>query len=258
MSSEPHLALLTMHRYPLRACTHDPTSPTYPSILNLLSDASSSGLAQQVVPYVAAANGHGLSLRLDELNSASCSGAAGVSDTFASALWALDTLFNLANVGVGGVNFHTLPRAPYALFTFSDGTSGWSAFVHPDYYGMLMFTQAAPAGAQLLPVSVPSGPLKIWATQSPSGQVHVVLINKSLTGSQNVSVSVPNASVASVEWLQAPSAQSTSGVTLGGQSFGARTTTGALGPTQTGTLPASLGSYTINVPAASAVMLTQG
>ena len=37
----------------------------------------------------------GCPFRLDELNSASCAGR-GVSDTFASALWVLDTLFNLA------------------------------------------------------------------------------------------------------------------------------------------------------------------
>ena len=71
----------------------------------------------------------------------------------------LDTLFNLASVGVDGVNVHSLPGAAYELFTFSRRTStGWQAFVHPDYYGMLMFAQAFPAGAQLLPVDAPGRP----------------------------------------------------------------------------------------------------
>jgi hypothetical protein len=252
-----HLSLVTVHRYPLRGCIHDPTSPLFASIPNLLADSSSSGLAQEVAPSVAVANTHGLPLRLDEINSVSCSGATRVSDTFASALWALDMLFNMASVGIDGVNFHTFPGARYALFSFSHSAGGWSAFVLPEYYGMLMFTQAAPPGAQLLPVSAPSGPLKVWATKTPSGQVHVVLINKSLTDSTSVSVSVPGASSASVEWMQAPSASSNSGVTIGGQSFGNRTTTGTLGPMQTGTLSALLGTYTIDVPPASAVMLTQ-
>ena len=53
------------------------------------------------------------------MNSASVhAGKRGVSDTFASALWVLDTLFNLAAVGVDGVNVHTLPGAAYELFTF--------------------------------------------------------------------------------------------------------------------------------------------
>ena len=46
-------------------------------------------------------------------------GRAGVSDTFASALWALDTLFNFASAGVDGVNFHMLPGSHYELFTFA-------------------------------------------------------------------------------------------------------------------------------------------
>ena len=80
------------------------------------------------------------------MNSASCSGKQGVSDTFASALWVLDTLFNLAAVGVDGVNVHSLPGAAYELFTFQHTSSGWQAFVHPEYYGMLMFAQAFPPG----------------------------------------------------------------------------------------------------------------
>ena len=55
--------------------------------------------------------------RLTEINSASCEGAKGVSDTFASALWALDTMFDMASVGVDGVNVHMLPGSNYELFT---------------------------------------------------------------------------------------------------------------------------------------------
>ena len=124
----------------------DPTSPFYASIPNLLADASSAGLAQQVAPYTQVAHAHGLPFRLDELNSASCSGKTGVSDTFASALWVLDTLFDMAAVGVDGVNFHALPGAAYEPFTFTQRGATWSAFVHPLYYGALAFSQAFPAG----------------------------------------------------------------------------------------------------------------
>ena len=68
------------------------------------------------------AHARGLQFRLDEINSAAlrrCLGRTGVSDTFASALWMLDTLFNMASVGVDGVNFHSLPGADYELFTFT-------------------------------------------------------------------------------------------------------------------------------------------
>ena len=70
----------------------------------------------------------------------------------------LDTLFNLAQAGVDGVNVHTLPGAAYELFTISHKQGRWQAFVHPEYYGMLMFAQAFPPGAQLLPVTAPGRP----------------------------------------------------------------------------------------------------
>ncbi len=111
------------------------------------------------------AHRRGLGFRLTEINSASCEGAKGVSDTFASALWALDTMFDMASVGVDGVNFHMLPGSNYELFTPSQTAGGtWQAFVHPEYYGLLMFAQAFPPGAHLLSVSAPSGPVKVWAT----------------------------------------------------------------------------------------------
>jgi hypothetical protein len=258
LSADPGISLVTAHRYPLRGCIHDPTSPLYASIPDLLSDSSSQTLAQGIAPYVAIVHDHGLAFRLDEINSVACSGIKGVSNTFASSLWALDTLFNMAAVGVDGVNFHTFPHAGYELFTFRQSGRSWEAFVHPEYYGMLLFTQAAPPGARLLPTNAPDGPLKVWATRGPTGRIHVVLINKSTTTAQNVQVQVPDASSANVEWLHAPSATATSGVTLGGQTFGDETTTGSLpGAITTGVLPSFLGTYTIDVPPASAVMLTQ-
>jgi Glycosyl hydrolase family 79 C-terminal beta domain len=260
MSAEHGLKLLTLHRYPLRACLTDTSDPGYPTIPNLLSDRSSVGVAQAVAPYVAAAHSRGLGFRLDEMNSASCSGKKGVSDTFASALWVLDTLYNLAQVGVDGVNIHSLPGAAYELFTFKHPASGWQAFVHPEYYGMLMFTQSFPPGAQLLPVTMSSnGLVKVWATRSTDFQTRVVLINKDPTTSATVQLQVPGfSSTAHLERLEAPTVFSTDGVTLGGQSFGDETTTGTLaGPPQTEDVTPVLGNYTVTLPPASAALLTQ-
>jgi hypothetical protein len=259
LAAEPGLSIVTYHRYPLLACDTDPTSTSFPSIPNLLSDASSIGLAQAVAPYAALAHARGLTFRIGEMNSAACRGRAEVSDTFASALWMLDTLFSFASVGVDGVNVHTLPGAAYELFTFSHTSGGWQAFVHPEYYAMLLFAQAFPPGAQLLQTSTPGGPLKVWATRAADGTIRVVLINKDPANSQEVQLQVPGAaSGATLEQLQAPSVTATSGVTLGGQSFGDQTTTGLL-PGSPQLLPEFpfLGSYSITVPAGSAVLLTQ-
>jgi hypothetical protein len=258
LSAEPKIKIVTMHRYPLRGCVSNPIAPGYASISSLLADASSRGMASALAPYVQVAHTAGLPFRIAEMNSASCSGKRGTSDTFAASLWVLDTLFNFASIGVDGVNLHTLPGAPYELFTFSHGRHGWRAFVHPEYYGMLLFAQAFPPGAQLLPVSEPSGPVKIWATRSTTGRTRVVLINKSLTAAANVQLSVPSAGgYASLEWLRAPAVSARSGVTLGGRTFGLSTRSGVLPRPRTTPIVASGGVYSIALPPASAVLLTQ-
>ncbi len=259
LNAEKPVKIVTVHRYPLRGCVKNPNSPSYASIPNLLSDGASSGLASGIAPFVSKAHARGLPFRVDEMNSVACAGTKGVSDTFASALWVLDTLFNFASVGVDGVNVHTLPHAGYELFTFSHHHGKWQAFVHPEYYGMLMFAQAFPPGARLLPVTIASGPIKAWATSAPDGRTRVVLINKLPNTSVTVQLQIPNGtSPVSVERLQAPSIGATKGVTLGGQSFGTKTTTGALSgsPTYDQVSPV-LGSYSITLPGGSAAVVTR-
>jgi hypothetical protein len=261
ISAERSLKLVTYHRYPLRACVKDPTSSSYASIPNLLADSSASGLARGVAAYVGVAHAHRLPFRLSEINTASCQGTAGVSDTFASALWALDTMFNMASVGVDGVNFHMLPGSNYELFTVSHTASGaWQAFVHPEYYGLLMFAQAFPPGARLLSVSAPSGPVKVWATQGADGVIRVTLINKDPNAEHDVQLQLPGVpGQAALETLQAPSVSATSGVTIGGQTFGPESTTGTLpGPPATTPIDPASGTYTVSLPAGSAALLTSG
>ncbi len=259
LATEPRLRLVTIHRYPLRAWFSDTTSPYYASIPNLLSDFSSSQLAQQVAPYVSMAHSDGHPFRVGEMNSAAGSGKWGTSNTFAAALWVLDTLFNFASVGVDGVNVHSLPGAAYEPFTFSHQRS-WSAFVHPEYYGMLMFAQAFPPGSRLLPVTAPAGPLKVWAVHTADGHTQVVVINKDPSNDYQVQLQVPGAEMAgqaSLDWLKAPSVSSTNGVTLGGRTFGDSSTSGTLPPPQWQPVLSVGGSYPIDVPAASAVLLRQ-
>jgi len=259
LTAEPAVQLVTFHRYPLRGCVTNLTDPFYASIAKLLDDQSSAGLAQQVAPYTTIAHAHGAQFRLDELNSAACSGRFGVSNTFASALWVLDTLFNMAAVGVDGVNIHTLPGAPYEPFTFTHHDHTWSAFVHPIYYGMTMFAQAFPPGAQLLPVTAPPGAVKVWATEAPDGHTRVVLINKDDRTQSLVQLQLPgDQTPATVSALLAPTIGSSSGVTLAGQTFGLRTTTGILpGTPQTTSVSPDNGVYSVELPPASALLLTK-
>jgi hypothetical protein len=250
----PRLRIATVHRYALEGCQTDPDSPAYPSIANLLSDRSASGLATALAPYIAAARADGLEFRVDELNSAAlagCLGRSGVSDTFASALWMLDTLFSMASVGVDGVNVHSLPGAAYEPFTFTRDGGRWRGSVRPDYYGMLMFAQAFPPGARLLPVGAPAGPVKVWATRAPGGTTRVVLINKDSRAHEvALTVVLPRAQI---EWLRAPSAAATIGVTLGGDAV---RPTGVLPTPRLQPVSREHGRYWIDLPPASAALLT--
>jgi hypothetical protein len=261
LHAAPKLRIATVHRYALQGCFTNPRSPSYPSVANLLSDRSSAGLARSVAPYVATAHSLGLQFRVDELNSAAlagCLGRTGVTDTFASALWMLDTLFDMASIGVDGVNVHSLPGAGYEPFTFSRaGDGAWQAFVHPDYYGMLMFAQAFPAGARLVPVSASPGPVKVWATLSPHGHTRVALINQDSRPHRVELQLAPAAGPAELEWLRAPSPTATAGVTLGGRSFGLETPTGRLPAPELQPVQQLLGSYSIEMPPYSAALLTR-
>ncbi len=261
LAAEQGLAVTTVHRYPLHGCLTNPSQPGYASAANLLSDQASSGLAQAIAPAVSVAHQHHVPFRLDEMNSASvasCLGKRGVSGTFAAALWVLDTLFSLADVGVDGVNVHTLPTAAYELFTIRHRGRRWQAFVHPEYYGMLMFVQAFPPGARLLPVSVsPGGSLKVWATVDGQGKVRVVLINKDPSNAYQVELQVAgHAGPGQLERLEAPSVGARGGVTLGGRTFGGETGSGRLPTPRTEAVTAAGGTYSVTVPAGSAALLT--
>ena len=250
---------MTLHRYPLNQCFTTPGSPKYPTVTNMLSSSASRGLASGITRYVSVAHQEGDTFRIDEMNSVACGGKAGVSDTFASALWALDALFAVARSGADGVNIHTFPRARYGLFTFHRTSTGWSAFVRPEYYGLLMLAQAAPPGARLLSLTRSGSPeVRAWATRAPDGRIRLVLINDDIWHSHVVSVRLPErGSQATLQRLTAPTAWARSGVALGRQSFGAHTQTGNLPRARLGrALAASPGGYLVTLPAASAAMVT--
>jgi len=260
LSAEPNVNLVTLHRYPLQLCFTRPRSRSYPTIAHLLSPAASTGLAASFASQVAVARAHGRALRVDELNSVSCGADPAVSDTFASALWALDTLFEMARVGVDGVNIHTFPGAGYELFRIKDPAGRWQASVAPEYYGLLAFAAAAPAGSRLLGVSGGNGSeLKAWATLAPDRRVRVVLINKDPVRAQVVAVRAASADgdSATVERLQAPGLGASAGVTLAGQSFGQQTSTGRLeGKPSVEEVSRSSGAYVVSVAPGSAALIT--
>ncbi len=260
LAAEPSVRIATLHRYPLNRCFPSHASVKYPTIPHLLSPFAGHGLVASLGRAVATAHRAGVPMQIDELNSVSCSGKRGVSDTFASALWALDELFGMAADHVAGVNFHTFPGAGYAPFTFARSGHRWSASVRPMYYGLLAFAAAAPPGARLLPVAVHTHTnLSVWATCAHDRRVRVVLINKGVRDGAAVTLHLgqPHAATATVSRLRAPDAAARRGVSLGGQSFGARTYSGRLpGHAKVSVIYSTPRGFRLYVPAASAAVVT--
>jgi hypothetical protein len=260
LAGHPQVKVTTLHRYPLQLCYAHRNRPDYPTISNLLSPLSSEGLAESVAAAVRASHARHVPVRIDEMNTIGCGADRAVGESFASALWVLDVMFNMARVGVDGVNIATFPGASFQLFNFSEAGGIWRAVVDPEYYGLEMFAQAAPAGSRLLKVSASAtgtGSLPVYATRAPDGTVRVVAINETTTGRVVRVRAGEDSQTGALQLLTAPSLRSTSGVTLGGQSFGASTTTGVLaGPPKTDAVAPTRGGYAVQVPPASAAMLT--
>ncbi len=259
LKEQPGVRVVTFHRYPLNRCFIPANSPIYPTIPRLLTPSSSRGLAAGLTPYVAIAHASGDLFRLDELNSVACGGKYGVSNTFASALWVLDTVFALASVGVDGVNIHNFPAAAYSLFRFHRVNADWRASVAPEYYGLLMFARAAPPGSRLLRVATHGNTsVRIWATRAVDGTTRIVLINDDPSHGHVVQVQTPSrGGMATIVRLRAPSVHADRDVTFGGQSFGTQTSTGVLGALkQTRTRVSPAGRCKLNLPAASAALIT--
>lgn len=261
-----YLATVDLHRYPLTVCKRGVpggkkslTDPTYPTIPELLSESSSRGLADALAAWMSESHDHGLPLRVSETNSASCGGAVGVSDTFASALWGADAAFEYLRDGARGVFFHTSERSIYTPFELDRDAGPLQAHVRPLYYGMLLFAQATANDAQLVPVqSTGTAHVKLWATRDRTGTIRVVALNKDLSTGGTVQITLPGSTRAGLlTRLQAPSLSSTTGITLAGQTFGDGASNGLLHgtPVVAGVGPQGGGVYQFDVPVASAAML---
>ena len=208
------IATVSAHRYPYSACA-SPASSSYPTVARVLSEKASAGVARSLQPAVAVARRAGLPLRLTEINSVTCGGLAGVSNTFATALWAPDALFELMRAGVSGVNVHVRTDAINAAFKLTrDGLAA-----RPLLYGLIAFRRMLGTGpGTLVPVRQSARAaqhVKVWAVRD-DGELHVIAIDKGPRPA-TVDLRVPADGPATVARLTAPSATATSHVTLAGQ-----------------------------------------
>ena len=241
------IVLATSHVYPLSAPETDPQAQRFTSIEKLLGDKYPDDWAIKLADAQAA----GVPFRIGECNTASGGGKRGVSNAFASALWSIDFLFDVARRGGQGVNLHgSFTANNYSPIVFDKKTSTYGPA--PLYYGLLFFSQAAQG--RLVPTETQTtANFAAQAVLSADGKLRVTLLNKDLTKPVAVKLTL-GAKVNSAQALRlnAPVASATTDVTFGGAAVSPE---GKWAPKTTEPITLTAGQGTITLPPASAVLL---
>ncbi len=152
-------------------------------ILSPMMDAHYAKFAANFVPTVLS---NGLGYRFEEANSFYDGGALDVSDTFASALWALNFQWWWASHGMIGINFHTGDKVaardmnkPCRYATFWTAPDGYN--VHPIGYAEKMFSLGS--CGRMMPVKISTTATNLnfaaYAVFGNDKNFYVTLINKS-------------------------------------------------------------------------------
>ena len=259
-------ALATHHRYTLLNGPGVPTSnERYPTIEKMLSETVLNDELAFDRDIANVGRRAGVPVRLTELNSADGGGKVGVSDVFASALWAIDHTFAAAEAGLAGVNFHGgLFGAGYSAFGLGSGVGVTPATAptvpltaHPLLYGILAFQDAAQG--QIANVTTTSK--RRWnlsahaSTTASDGTVRIALVNKD-TATLSVRVVVPSANTVTIRRLAAGTTVSPLTDSTGVTYAGARvTTTGTFAPVASETITPAAGSFVVSMPFASAAVV---
>jgi hypothetical protein len=244
------LSLLTQHYY--RGDGHSSSS----TAANLISpDANltkclsllNSGAKSSAIPF-----------RMAECTSYFNGGAVGVSNSYASALWVIDFLFNCAQGGSSGVNLHGGGHSEG--YTPIADDSKTVVEVRPEFYGMLLFALAGQGALCQTQFSVGQLNATAYAVQTDLGGVNLVIVNKDSTQNLEVTAQLPQGikSAKLMTLTQAssgasiPNLSATSGVTIQG---GRVDPSGTFSPSAPYALAPSGSQVTCYVPALSAVLI---
>jgi hypothetical protein len=240
------IMLVTSHYYP----EGPPTDPRMNIDLLLHPGARFDSSCRETLDSAKAA---GLPFRMSEGNSCYNGGKPGVSDTFASALWAGDFCLQLAAMGCVGVNLH---GGGNGLYTPIAGSIGSGFEVRPAFYGLMLAQQFAGRTLHRTTLEAQGANLTAYAAGEDGATGLVVIFNKD---ARNVEVtltdSVGGFKWATVERLEAPAIDSKLGVTFEGAAVGSN---GQFHPPDSERLRVQSGKLSTRVPAYSAALIRLG
>jgi hypothetical protein len=249
--------LLTGHHYPL-SCQAQPP----PTIARLLSPHIRELEVRSLERYLAVAKSGEIPFRMDEANTVSCGGVAGISNTFASALWATAYVSRAMSMGAQGVNLHGHPSTclgytPLCATTAQAIESG-DLSAQPEWYALLLLRGLV--GERPLPTTVASRPrhnVQATAFLAPSGGVHVVIVDDDPPGSHHAKMQVRVGSglkYAHLLPLTAPALNALTGVRLGGRTVSSAGTWTQ--PSKLAGVHVTGASLTVTVAPSSALVLS--
>jgi hypothetical protein len=217
-------ALLTGHHYPL-GCAQTPA----PSIETLLSSANRGREARSLATYMSVARANGVPLGIDEANTVSCGGVGGVSDTFASALWATGYITQAMAAGAASINLQGNPAncAGYTpLCAPSPAALATGALrPQPEWYALLLTRSLV--GDRPLPTTItaePSPNLVAASFSAPDHSLKVVLVDDEQDGTSPLTLRLEvgaGIGAGHIQRLAASSPSATDGVRLAGRTISA-------------------------------------
>lgn len=233
-------------------------------------------IARDMEKIEAVARPRGLVYRMTEGNSCYRGGKPGMSDAFASALWAGSYMLELATLGCVGVNFHggkgtflsaslgghtpgmNVAKKPQTMragyYTPIQSEPGLPVKAMPIFYGMMMANQLA--GGTLLKTNLQAGNANVTAYAAQHGETtKVAILNKDMSAALDLTIhSLHKVSAATAWRLRGPALDATEGVTLAGAEIEDAHAT-AWAPRHVEKLEAREDSVRVHIPAASGALL---
>ncbi len=279
-------ALLTGHHYPL-GCAQKPP-PTIESLLSVVTRGRESA---SLGTYMKVSRNQHVPLRIDEAGSVSCGGVPGISNTFASALWATGYITQVMASGAVGINLQGNPGncAGYTPLCAPDPPALAKGVLRaqPDWYAMLLSrslvgyrplpTTVAAEGEPVMPVAAEGAPttegmpvtaegtpvtaagpnLVVASFSGPRHGVQVVLVDDEPPGARPLALRLhvgAGIGAGQVLRLTGPAPSATGDILLGGHAVAADGSLRA--PIHSERVRAHAGAVTVALAPSSAALVT--